>query len=247
MGKLKDEKGNRYGKLVVIERDPNPHTKPYWICQCDCGSEPFAVYGTNLRNGTTTQCKKCAYKQASQKRLGNIYNEIIGKEFNYLTVIEEDLSKGNKSGEARYWKCKCKCNKIISIPTTTILNEKIFSCGCAHSKGEEIIGILLTNNNIKFEKEKTFETCRFPNSQRKAKFDFYLPDYNCVIEYDGRQHYENPGGFFTNEEVQKIRERDNYKNEWCLKNNIKIIRIPYYDEKKITLEYLENKGCFNER
>lgn len=241
MGKLINEKGNRYGKLLVLDRDMEPHTKPYWICQCDCGSEPFSVYGNHLRSGKTTQCKQCANKQGVQKRLGKVYEELIGKQFNNLTVIEADLSKGNKAGEARYWKCKCKCGNIISIPTTSILQEKIFSCGCARSKGEEIISQILTENQIYFEKEKTFDSCRFEDTKRKAKFDFYLPQNNTIIEYDGKQHYINTGGFFTEEEVEKIKQRDEYKNQWCKNNKINLIRIPYYDGDKITLQYLEER------
>ena len=52
MGKLIDMTGKKFGKLTVKYRDPKPHAKPYWICQCECGNE-FSVYGTNLRNGTT--------------------------------------------------------------------------------------------------------------------------------------------------------------------------------------------------
>ncbi len=241
MGKLINETGNVYGKLTVLYRDPEPHVKPYWICQCSCGNI-ISVYGNSLRNGATTQCKKCSCKQGVEKRLGQTYASLIGKHFNHLTVIEEDLSKGNKAGEARYWKCQCDCGKIISISTSTILNEKIFSCGCYHSKGEGIIEQILKENNIIYEKEKTFETCRFENTNRLARFDFYLPEHKIIIEFDGRQHYTNPGGFFTNEEVQKIRDRDNFKNNWCLLNNIKLFRIPYYDEDKLNINYFKERG-----
>ena len=243
MGKLIDETGNQYGKLTVLYRDPTPHAKPYWICKCECG-EIVSVYGNHLRSGKTSQCKKCGYKQASQTRNGEIYKKLIGKHFNHITVIEEDLSKGHKAGEARYWKCKCDCGQLISLSTHQILSEKVFSCGCYRSKGEQIISKILDENNFIYEKEKTFDTCRFPDTNRLARFDFYLSEYNCLIEFDGRQHYEIPGGLFTEEEVQKIRIRDIYKNDWCNKNNIKLIRIPYYDENKISLEYLKEKGCF---
>lgn len=241
MGKLIDETNKVYGKLKVLYRDPAPHTKPYWICKCECG-EIISVYGNSLRSGKTTQCKKCGYKQASNTRYHELYNSLIGKHFNNITVLEEDFSKGNKAGEARYWKCKCDCGKEISLNTHQILNESVFSCGCYRSKGEYIISQLLNENNIKYIKEKTFSDCRFVDTNKLARFDFYLPDYQVLIEFDGRQHFENPGGFFTEEEVQKIRIRDNYKNDWCNKQNIKLIRIPYYDEKKISIEYLKEKG-----
>ena len=246
MGKLIDETGKRYGKLTVLHRDPEPHVKPHWICQCDCG-EILSVYGNRLRNGSAIQCKKCGYKQASQTRNGDLYQSIIGKRFNHLTVIEEDFEKASKAGEAKYWKCKCDCGQIISVSTHRILTEQIFSCGCYRSKGEQIIAAILDANNFLYEKEKTFQSCRFPDTNKLARFDFYLPNYNCLIEFDGRQHYEASGGLFTEETVQKIRIRDNYKNDWCNKNGIRLVRIPYYDEEKISLEYLKEKGCFYER
>lgn len=246
MGKFIDETGKVYGKLKVLFRDPQAHTKPYWICECECG-ERTSVYGNSLRNGKATQCRKCGIKQSVQTRNEKIYKEIIGKHFNNITVIAEDLTKGGGAGQAKYWKCKCDCGKEMSLSTHNIISEKVFSCGCYKSKGEFIIVKILEKNNIQYEKEKTFESCRFEDSKRLARFDFYLPDYNCLLEFDGRQHYRNPGGFFTEEEIQKIKIRDNYKNDWCNKNSIKLIRIPYYDEQKITLDYLKEKGCFNER
>lgn len=93
MGKLIDETGKTYGKLKVLFRDPNPHPKPYWVCECEC-KEQISVYGNSLRSGRTTQCKKCSFKQAIQTKNGDLYKKIIGKHFNNITVIEEDLTKG---------------------------------------------------------------------------------------------------------------------------------------------------------
>ena len=60
-------------------------------------------------------------------------------------------------------------------------------------------------------------------------FDFYLPQYNCCIEYDGKQHYLYGG--FGNDllELMNIKYRDNIKTNYCQQNNIKLIRIPYWD------------------
>ena len=59
------------------------------------------------------------------------------------------------------------------------------SCGCLRSKGEQKIIQILQENNILFEKEKTFENCFYPDTGGMCRFDFYLPDYNILIEYDG--------------------------------------------------------------
>ena len=62
------------------------------------------------------------------------------------------------------------------------------SCGCLSSKGEAKIQSILERNNIKFETQKQFDTCRVGNNIR-ARFDFYIPDKNYLIEYDGNVHY----------------------------------------------------------
>jgi very-short-patch-repair endonuclease len=68
---------------------------------------------------------------------------------------------------------------------------------------------------------------------KKLKFDFYLPNYNLCIEYDGRQHFE-PIDFFGGEKnFEIIKKRDKIKNEYCLNNNIHLIRIPYNEYKNI--------------
>ena len=53
------------------------------------------------------------------------------------------------------------------------------------SLGEEKIKLLLLKYNIFFEQEKTFENCRFPNTNKKARFDFFV-DNKYIIEFDGR-------------------------------------------------------------
>ncbi len=61
------------------------------------------------------------------------------------------------------------------------------SCGCQNiSHGEFYIKTILEENNIKFEPQYKFDNCK---NKFKLPFDFYLPDYNMCIEYDGLQHY----------------------------------------------------------
>ena len=55
---------------------------------------------------------------------------------------------------------------------------------CRLSKGETKIKKFLEDNKINFTPQKQFSDCRY---KRKLPFDFYLPDYNCCIEYQGEQ------------------------------------------------------------
>ena len=50
------------------------------------------------------------------------------------------------------------------------------SCGCLNhcSLGESVISQILKINNIYFETEKTFDNCRFEDSKKLAKFDFWV-------------------------------------------------------------------------
>jgi len=96
---------------------------------------------------------------------------------------------------------------------------------CEKSKGESRICEILDNRKIKYIREKTFEGC-FDN--RLLRFDFYIKDNNVLIEYDGEFHYND---IFGGLEGQK--RRDEIKNKYCKENNIKLIRIPYWEFDRI--------------
>lgn len=97
---------------------------------------------------------------------------------------------------------------------------------CNSSKGEMHIEKFLINKKINYMKQYKFDDCK---CKRMLPFDFYLPEYNCCIEYDGKQHYLY-GCFDINLlELMNIKYRDNIKNDYCNKNNIKLIRIPYWE------------------
>jgi len=95
---------------------------------------------------------------------------------------------------------------------------------CNESKGEKIIREILEKNNINIITQKTFNSCLY---KRNLKFDFYLPNYNLCIEYDGIQHYKPNDFFGGNIEFEKTQKRDKIKNNYCKENNIKLIRIKY--------------------
>ncbi len=95
--------------------------------------------------------------------------------------------------------------------------------------------------NINFIQEYTFNTCLSPKD-RLLKFDFYLTDYDILIEYDGEQHFENNGlfgAFNTEEKLKKQKEYDTIKNNWCKNNNKKLIRISYKDYNILNKNYLK--------
>ncbi len=93
--------------------------------------------------------------------------------------------------------------------------------GCNLSKGEDRVEKYLQSNSIEYIRQYKFDECK---NKKKLPFDFYLPDINLAIEYDGEQHF-NP--VFGDEAFIRTQFNDNIKNKFCDDNNIKLIRIKY--------------------
>ena len=227
-----DETGNKYGRLTVIERgkdyvSPSGSHSTTWKCQCECGNI-VEVNANSLRKGLTTSCG-CYRNEKVSNRVDNKY---IGKTFHHITILEKTNEK-NSSGET-LWKCKCNlCNREFLLSTGKLTTQ--ISCGCLQdSYGVSIIKTLLQNNNIPFELEKTFDSCVFPQSGKKARFDFYINE-QYLLEFDGQQHYLYSGGWNTQEQLLNTQKHDAFKNKWCDKHNIPLIRIPYWAADELTI------------
>lgn len=109
-----------------------------------------------------------------------------GQIFGHLKVLERDTSKPR--GADAYWICQCgKCGSLCSIRSYDLLSEKTRTCGCVLSKGEDKIIEILKFLEITFVPQKTFPDLK--GEVHPLRFDFFLPDYNLLIEYQGKQHY----------------------------------------------------------
>ena len=113
-------------------------------------------------------------------------------------------------------------------------------CIKSESKGEKSIRLWLDSNNIKFEREKTFKSCKL-TVNGAMRFDFYLPDYNMCIEYDGEQHYKPIKSFGGKKSFDDIKLKDSIKTNYCISKNIKLLRISYDDNSDESLSNLFNK------
>ena len=101
---------------------------------------------------------------------------------------------------------------------------------CNESIGEKKIRVFLETNKIKYEHQKSFSNCINPKTNRKLKFDFYIPSKNLLIEYDGEQHfslgYLNGKYKTTKRDLKSIQYRDKIKNQFSKNNGIELLRIP---------------------
>lgn len=189
-----------------------------------------------------SQCPDCSQKE-NNNRIANIGKttivDLTNKRFGKLVVLELTEKRINNN---TVWKSKCDCGSICEVNAADLKRGHTTSCGCIKSKGEEKISQILQSLNIIFEKEKIFKDCINPETNTLLRFDFYLPEYNTCIEYDGEQHfsYRNTG-WGTKENFEKTQYRDNIKNQYCKNNNISLIRIPYWDYSKIDSKYILDK------
>lgn len=98
---------------------------------------------------------------------------------------------------------------------------------CRESLGEREIAKFLTESNIEYIRQKKFKDCVNKSS---LIFDFFLPNKNMCIEYDGIQHFIPIKYFGGEDKLKMTKKNDNIKNNYCNINNIKILRIKYNED-----------------
>lgn len=215
--------------------------KGTYIVKEECSGLVFEANRYLLRQGQIA----CAPQRRSEYR-SNLYRkyhvgDILGPD-NNIQMTDDDKKYGyiqTKNGK----KIKKYLWKNIDTEVTFITTLSSVLSGNSsgvkkQSKGENKIAILLEQLQIKFYEQYTFEDCINPQTSKKLRFDFYLPEYNCCIEYDGKQHYIEKGTYAEKENIQQIKHRDNIKNDYCVKHNIILIRIPYTEYKKLNADTL---------
>lgn len=196
------------------------------VCVCECGTIKLVnIY--NLINNKTQDCGCGRKEMLRQTRT----KDLVGKKFGKL-VVEELLPDSNKF-KRRLYRCKCDCGNEIVVPSSCLTTNHTSSCGCILSYYNMYIDILLDKLHVCHKPEYTVTI-----GNHKYRYDFYLPDYNLIIEYDGEQHYM-PVNFGENdikrmeEKLRTTQEHDKIKNDYCKKHNINLLRIPYWEKQNI--------------
>lgn len=217
--------GQKFGRLLVISRTEKTAGNkkiPIWLCKCDCGNYK-EVPSYNLLNGHTQSCG-CLI-------IDNKWVDITGQTFGKWTVLKRDPNNHKK------WICKCECGTEKSVYGYNLRIGQTQSCGCInYSIGEKHIENILKKNNINFKAQYT------EKSLNKKRFDFAIIENNNIkklIEFDGRQHYDDISGIWNSpESLLDIQTRDKEKNQWAKEHNIPLVRIPYWERDNITLEMI---------
>ena len=221
--RFKDLTGKKFGRWTVLEQAENQNNCVMWKCQCECGTVRN-VFATSLLNGKSKSCGCLKNEVASKLNL----IDLTGKRIGMLTVLKrvEDYISTLQSGSiSTQWLCKCDCGNEV-IKRGRSLRNGAQSCGCVEMpRGEFFIKEILEQNNVNYFPQYKFDDCR---DVLPLPFDFYLPDKNICIEYDGIQHYKPVEYFGGKTHYISQKRHDEIKNEYCKDNGIRLLRVPYF-------------------
>lgn len=224
--------GEKFGLLTVSPEIKYIDGIPKLKCICDCGNITY-VQTNKLISGNTKSCG-CLQKIKASNNKKFQKGDKIGE----LTIIEETEERKFRN---IVYKCQCSCGNICYRTAQSIKENS--SCGCKNTtKSTVFLQELFKKMNIKYEQEYSFPDLIGTNKVLRFDFAIFENDtLKCLIEYQGRQHYE-PVDFWGGEEgyiQQQI--YDNKKREYCHKNNIPLIEICYKDKNKIDSNYILDK------
>jgi DNA-directed RNA polymerase subunit RPC12/RpoP len=238
---------NKSYYLIKGQKYINGNKKLKFKClRCHPDENPFE---TNFENLLYNEfgCNYCGSRVVGKyNNLEYIYPD-IAKEWDYIKnypVTPADVLP--HSGNKYYWVCP-DCDNSYSVKVCTRTDGRLSGCPkCKKSKMEKKIEKFLEQNNIRFEPQKRFFDCRdlYP-----LPFDFYLLEFNLLIEAQGRQHFEPVDCFGGESKFIILKTHDTIKKEYCVNKNINFLEINYkhFDDiediliKELKLNFLENE------
>lgn len=196
-------------------------------CECLIHNQKFSISATHLLSGETG-CKECVnikFHLSGLKSHEQFVKELFNVNKNIKVIGKYDGAKNNIE-------VKClKCGHIWNPVVSSVLCGSGCPC-CKRSKGEEKIEEYLNKNNIIFEPQKKFLNLR---NKLPLSYDFYLPDYNLLIEYQGQFHDGTTSMVDKDKYFERQKINDNLKRDYAKNNNYNLLEIWYYDFDKIDI------------
>ena len=183
-----------------------------------CGYE-FSMRADSILEGR-------GHQSCMQKKIERIPLKTQEQFINELKKVNdkvEPLGIYNKSNERMLFKCTVCGNEWETLVKHVLYGDS--GCPrCKISKGESRILKYLQKHNVDYIHQHTFAGCK---DQKLLPFDFYIPNQNTCIEYDGEQHFREVDYFKY--PLEYIKNHDMIKTLYCKNNDINLIRIPYTD------------------
>lgn len=174
-------------------------------------------------------CPNCKSRELGDRR--RVKNSEFLKRIRNRNKNIEVLSE--YKGALTKVKCRCIiCNNVWAATPANLLNDH--GCPvCNESKGEKRINSYLVEKNICFERQKKFDGLVGINNGQLS-YDFYLPKYNLLIEFQGLQHkkpidFKGRGTGYAEYMFSIQKEHDRRKREYARDNDYALLEIWHYD------------------
>jgi predicted nucleic acid-binding Zn-ribbon protein len=183
-------------------------------------------------------CPKCSHKTTMSfvRKDHGVFSKEIEKIYDGKITLLSKYTIGNNQIE-----CKCNlCGNRWRPKAQSLIRRGCPKCNL--SKGEMLIENILKELKLDFRIQYIIDGLK-TDKKGTPKFDFaifregYITD---IVEYDGYHHFHEVKNWGGEKRLLQQKEIDDFKNQYCLKNNIKIHRIPYFDLNKIDIEYISN-------
>lgn len=201
----------------VLVGEYSKSIEPVSISHIVCGHTWEVSHNNFVSKGS--RCPKCSQKYSpTPKEFSDFVTEQTGGEYSALSPYV----RNNNHVEMRHNKCGHEYR----------VTPKNFKKGrrcprCRESYGETRIRKALENLGVEYEQEKVVQTGL--DSPSFLRLDFYLPEFNNVIEYDGEQHFAPQTSFGGVATFEKTVKYDSIKYELCLNQGFSILQISYHD------------------
>ena len=184
------------------------------------------------------RCPYCASVSIHPKdSFGQTQIDIHGEDFleNYWSEknILDPFKLANSSLQKVWFKCKNDKGHDDYFATCKSFKNGNRCPACKESKGERRVREYFVKNNIEFEAQKTFADL-IGDKNKVLPYDFYTPQHNLLIEYQGEHHYmpiyysSRPKDYCEEKFLQR-QEYDRRKREYAESHNITLLEIPYWD------------------
>lgn len=179
---------------------------------------------------------RCPYCYGNKRKTTKEFQNEVKK----LTNNEYELLSEYHNNRTKVIIKHIKCERLYKVSPHDFLTGGTRCPYCNQSHGEKLIENFLIDNHINYETQKIFKDCTTGKTNSYLKYDFYLKDFNLLIEYDGIQHFKPIKWFGGAKGFKEQQHRDSIKNKYAIDNNITLIRLPYTLKESSVISEVKN-------
>lgn len=192
-----------------------------------------------VRGKSARTCPQCAshHEKTRDRRRHNFISkaeELHGQRYDYTAVMWKNYKT---PVEITCW----QHGTFMQSPSNHVTVSGCPICSAAslprkRSRGELEITAWLLREQIPFQKEKSFSDLKNPSTGYRLRYDFFIPSWNCLLEYDGLFHFQQT----VWNDLTETRKRDHLKNDYAWRNGFVLVRLRKLNDIQKNLYRLRN-------